>query len=204
MASPALSDLPALRTTSDHAWGFWYRTHRGNLGSINKIMSTMIFNAITPSIIEHSLATFPLAPGEARPNRVLSWPGTTFLSTKEQGDALIGRYQVAFVDLHRPNPTLNLIPNSALPDSALSADSALQSYQERTRSFGRYMQRCSHIWDETWVCSLHDLAGPLTFDVIKIPSSLPPPLPTPTPSPRPNLHHHLPLLSSPVTHIPTY
>jgi hypothetical protein len=88
--NPQKEELPALRTTSDHAWGFWYRANRNHLGSIKKIMSTMITNKITQALIYHALATYELAPGEKRPNQVMPWPGTTFDSTTDQGDALVG------------------------------------------------------------------------------------------------------------------
>ena len=90
VADPKKEDLPALRTTSDHAWGFWYRANTNNLGNIKKIMSTMVVNKITQALIDHALATYELGPGERRPTQILPWPGTTFDSTTDQGDALIG------------------------------------------------------------------------------------------------------------------
>jgi hypothetical protein len=105
VVEPRKEDLPALRTTSDHAWGFWYRANRNNLGNIRKIMSTMITNQITRALISHALATYELAPGEQRPSLVMPWPGTTFDSTTNQGDALIGmQLSCVTLALHHARP----------------------------------------------------------------------------------------------------
>jgi len=82
--------IPALASSSDHAWGFWNRANAGNLGGIKKIFSCMITNEITLAIIDESLNTYPLGPGEERPRGVGKWPGTTFPMRYDAAQALLG------------------------------------------------------------------------------------------------------------------
>ncbi|KAJ8112784.1 hypothetical protein OPT61_g4923 [Boeremia exigua] len=82
--------LPALASSSDHAWGFWNRASAGNLGNVKKIFACMITNEITLALIEHALKTYPLGPGEVRPRGVEKWPGTTFPMRYDAAQALLG------------------------------------------------------------------------------------------------------------------
>ena len=82
--------LPALASSSDHAWRFWNRANAGNLGGIKKIFSCMITNEITLALIDEALKTYPLGPGEERPNGVQKWPGTTLLMRYNAAQALLG------------------------------------------------------------------------------------------------------------------
>ena len=82
--------LPALASSSDHAWGFWNRANAGNLSGIRKIFSCMITNEVTLALINEALRTYPLAPGEERPRGVEKWPGTTFPMRYDAAQALLG------------------------------------------------------------------------------------------------------------------
>lgn len=86
--------LPDLSSSSDHAWGFWWRTHHsGNLANINKIFSCMITNEITLALIDHALKTFPMPPGTpetSRPKGVDKWPGITFPIEYDAAHVLLG------------------------------------------------------------------------------------------------------------------
>lgn len=83
--------LPALTSSSDHAWGFWNRANAGNLSGIRKIFSCMITNEITLALIDEALKTYPLGPGEVRPRGVEKWPGTTFPMRYDAAQALLGK-----------------------------------------------------------------------------------------------------------------
>jgi hypothetical protein len=82
--------LPLLASSSDHAWAFWSRANAGNLGGIKKVFSCMITNDITLALINEALRTYPLGPGEERPNGVQKWPGTTFPIRYDAAQALLG------------------------------------------------------------------------------------------------------------------
>ena len=82
--------LPALASSSDYAWGFWTRLNAGNLGGIKKMFSCMITNDITLALIAEALRTYPLGPGEVRPQGVEKWPGTTFEARYDAAQALLG------------------------------------------------------------------------------------------------------------------
>ncbi|CAG5159510.1 uncharacterized protein ALTATR162_LOCUS5616 [Alternaria atra] len=64
------NELPALKSSSDIAWGMWERMSPGNLGNINYIFSHSIVNKETQAIILRALDGQPLAP----------WPGTEFVA----------------------------------------------------------------------------------------------------------------------------
>lgn len=82
--------LPALASSSDHAWGFWNRANAGNLGGIRKLFACMITNEITLALIDEALRTYPLGPGEVRPRGVEKWPGTTFPMRYDAAQTLLG------------------------------------------------------------------------------------------------------------------
>lgn len=71
--------------------GFWNCANAGNLGGIKKMFSCMITNEITLALIDEALKTYPLGPGEGRPNGVQKWPGTTFPMRYDAAQALLGR-----------------------------------------------------------------------------------------------------------------
>lgn len=80
-------ELPALRSSSDFAWGFWTRMSPGNLGNINKFLSMTITNDATQAIIRRILL---LRGGTTDLGDVPTWPGWTYTSNQEEYHALIG------------------------------------------------------------------------------------------------------------------
>jgi hypothetical protein len=62
------NELPALRSSSDIAWGLWERMSPSNLGNINYIFSHTIVNRETQAVILRALGGEPLRP----------WPGHEF------------------------------------------------------------------------------------------------------------------------------
>jgi hypothetical protein len=64
------NELPALRSSSDIAWGMWERMSPGKLGNINYIFSHQIVNKETRQIILRALDGQPLR----------TWPGTEFVA----------------------------------------------------------------------------------------------------------------------------
>ena len=90
--------LPNLSSSSDHAWGFWYRANAGrNLANINKIFSCIITNSVTLELIQQALSSYPLLPGtpeSARPRGVQKWPGTTFPIEYDAAHVLLGMLSV--------------------------------------------------------------------------------------------------------------
>ncbi|USP73066.1 uncharacterized protein yc1106_00340 [Curvularia clavata] len=76
-------ELPALRSSSDIAWGFWNRVSDHNLGNVNGFMSICIVNEDTADIIDTAL--------ERRGYESLpAWPGIRFDSGTEEYNALLG------------------------------------------------------------------------------------------------------------------
>lgn len=90
--NPPKDELPALRTTSDMAWGFHNRVNFGNLGNVRALMSCMITNGETDQIIEQVLEKYNanLRPGQSMVWGVPPWPGLTFSTNDEEGQALLG------------------------------------------------------------------------------------------------------------------
>ncbi|OAL46996.1 hypothetical protein IQ07DRAFT_479568, partial [Pyrenochaeta sp. DS3sAY3a] len=83
---PPKDQLPALRSSSDIAWGFWNRVSAGNLGNIHKFMSMHIVNRETQSLILRSVARA----GITDLNNIPVWPGLTFNVQTEEFYALLG------------------------------------------------------------------------------------------------------------------
>lgn len=50
----------------------------------------MITNEITLALIAEALRTYPLGPGEVRPQGVEKWPGITFEARYDAAQALLG------------------------------------------------------------------------------------------------------------------
>jgi hypothetical protein len=90
--NPPSDQLPALRSTSDIAWGFYNRANWGRLPNIRAFMSMMIVNTDTLRIIKRVLAMYnDSLPAEMqRINGVQPWPGTTFDVNDIKGQALLG------------------------------------------------------------------------------------------------------------------
>jgi hypothetical protein len=63
-------ELPALRSSSDIAWGLWERMSPGNLGNINYVFSHTIVNRETRQIVLRALGNRPLT----------TWPGIEFVA----------------------------------------------------------------------------------------------------------------------------
>lgn len=83
--------LPALRSSSDIAWGFWNRVSRGRLNNIRAFMSTMVVNADTVHIIDQGLKMRNAdLPFDQQIHGVQPWPGTTFSVDYVEGQALLG------------------------------------------------------------------------------------------------------------------
>ena len=55
----------------------------------------MITNDITLALIAEALRTYPLGPGEVRPQGVEKWPGTTFEARYDAAQALLGMWHTA-------------------------------------------------------------------------------------------------------------
>lgn len=82
------NELPALKSSSDIAWGMWERMSPGNLGNINFIFSHNIVNKETQAIILRALDSQPLAP----------WPGTEFVAGEaSEYWALLGMLRSIYV-----------------------------------------------------------------------------------------------------------
>jgi hypothetical protein len=77
--------LPALRASSDIAWGFWNRFGGHNLGNINGFFSVSVVNHETKIIIEEALKRKGLV------DWVPQWPGVQFNSGSEEYNVLLGR-----------------------------------------------------------------------------------------------------------------
>lgn len=65
----------------------------------------MITNEITLALIDEALKTFPLGPGEGRPNGVQKWPGTTFPMRYDaaQHKHKLGNKSVEKITVFRPD-----------------------------------------------------------------------------------------------------
>lgn len=95
---PDPSDLPALRSSSDLAWGFWNRiAGPGNVQSIKYFLSTSVVNAenekvIIPRVLE-TMSGFSRSPR--------AWPGTEvkpnakWAEEQECFEALVGTLPIA-------------------------------------------------------------------------------------------------------------
>jgi len=79
-------ELPALRSSSDIAWGFGSRERWGGLEGIKGFMSLMVVNVDTRQIVDEVLRA---RYGEFNEG-VLPWPGTTFDVDDVEGQALLG------------------------------------------------------------------------------------------------------------------
>lgn len=79
-------ELPALRSSSDIAWGFWSRERWGGVEGIKAFMSLMVVNVDTRRIVDEVLR---VRYGEINEG-VLPWPGTTFDVDNVEGQALLG------------------------------------------------------------------------------------------------------------------
>ncbi|KAF1915787.1 hypothetical protein BDU57DRAFT_450258 [Ampelomyces quisqualis] len=91
--NPSKDDLPAIRSSSDIAWGLWNRAVNGenmNVQKITKFMSLTVTNDETEEIIYEALGRWKPPPGQPRLEDPVAWPGTTFDTTSEEGQALLG------------------------------------------------------------------------------------------------------------------
>ncbi|KAH7091636.1 hypothetical protein FB567DRAFT_436058 [Paraphoma chrysanthemicola] len=82
VGDPKLIDtkaLPALRASSDIAWGLWNRENSGNLKGVRKFLSVNVINEDGQAIITKALGGFPEP-----------WPGKDFSPTTDAGKALLG------------------------------------------------------------------------------------------------------------------
>jgi hypothetical protein len=79
--NPAKDDLPALRASSDIAWGLWNRMSCGS--NINKFFSMHIVNEETMSLIRRALNAKDV-------EQATRWPGTTFEAGSDAFSALLG------------------------------------------------------------------------------------------------------------------
>lgn len=92
LGTPPSDQLPALRSSSDIAWGFYNRMNWGRLENIRAFMSMMVINVDTVRIIDQVLKMHNEGlPEEAqRVHSVQPWPGTTFDVNDVGGQALLG------------------------------------------------------------------------------------------------------------------
>jgi hypothetical protein len=89
---PRSEELPALRSSSDIAWGFWSRENWVTLGGIRAFMSLMVVNSDTLFVIEQVLSMYNgRVPEGQRVDGVQPWPGTTFDVDEVEGQALLGK-----------------------------------------------------------------------------------------------------------------
>jgi hypothetical protein len=85
---PVPSDtLPALRATSDIAWGFWNRVSHDRLANIHGFVAMFITNDETRRIIDRVLREHEL-------DNVPVWPGLDFNINSPQYMALLGTFLV--------------------------------------------------------------------------------------------------------------
>ncbi len=91
---PTDNELPALRTQSDFAWGFWNRQSAHNLGGIKALWSVNVVNTDTTVILARIWQKYTPAPGQARVNQAPLWPGIDFYTSTEEGQALLGTHTV--------------------------------------------------------------------------------------------------------------
>lgn len=77
-------ELPALRSSSDLAWGFWNRVSGHNLGNVNGFMSITVVNEDTGYIID-------LAVERRGYDSLPVWPGIRFDPGTEEYNALLGK-----------------------------------------------------------------------------------------------------------------
>jgi len=75
--------LPALRSSSDIAWGLWNRHSQGSLSNINYFFSSQIVNRETLNIITRAM-------NNKKQDRLLQAPGYTFKAGTPEFFALIG------------------------------------------------------------------------------------------------------------------
>jgi hypothetical protein len=88
--------LPALRASSDIAWGFWNRGSAQDIKNIQKIMSLTVINDDTLAIIKKALKKWEPPEGQKKPTEVPPWPGITFvLDGDNEGLAILGIYPLA-------------------------------------------------------------------------------------------------------------
>ncbi|KAH7552921.1 hypothetical protein BM1_07894 [Bipolaris maydis] len=76
-------EMPALRSSSDIAWGMWNRVSGHNLGGINAFLSFEVVNEETGRLIE-------MAMEKNDHDEVPPWPGVRFNSGTEEYRALLG------------------------------------------------------------------------------------------------------------------
>ncbi|XP_014556661.1 hypothetical protein COCVIDRAFT_99137 [Bipolaris victoriae FI3] len=76
-------EMPALRSSSDIAWGFWNRVSGYNLGGINAFISFEVVNEETGRIIDRAMK-------KNGHDEVPPWPGVRFNSGTEEYRALLG------------------------------------------------------------------------------------------------------------------
>lgn len=91
--NPSKDDLPAIRSSSDVAWGLWNRAVNSkgkDVKKITKFMSLTITNDETAEIITEALGRWKVLPGQPQLEDPLPWPGTTYDTTSEEGQALLG------------------------------------------------------------------------------------------------------------------
>jgi hypothetical protein len=80
-------ELPALRASSDLAWGFWNRVSRDKLAEIHGFVSLLVTNDDTRRIIDRVLR-------EQELDAVPVWPGIDFEINSPQYMALLGTFSL--------------------------------------------------------------------------------------------------------------
>lgn len=86
---PPKDALPGIRSSSDVAWGLWNRACNAlgkDIKNIKKFMSLTITNDETSEVIYEALRRVKPTPLEDP----AQWPGTTWDTTSEEGQALLG------------------------------------------------------------------------------------------------------------------
>jgi hypothetical protein len=90
---PSAEELPALQASSDIAWGFYNQACKAKdkpLNQIKKLMSMTIVNTETRDIIKQAVSQW--GPPKGKPPLVGAppWPGVEFVTSSEEGQALLG------------------------------------------------------------------------------------------------------------------
>lgn len=90
-ADPSIDDLPALRSQSHIAWGFWNRLHHPqNIQNLHAFWSLSITNRDTDALINRAHLTYSPHEGTPSPGRTLLWPGVSFPIESLEGQAILG------------------------------------------------------------------------------------------------------------------
>jgi hypothetical protein len=87
---PPKDELPALRATSDFAWGIWNRVPHYTRG-ITALWSICVTNQKTLNILNIAFQTYQPLPGHTKVDSAQDWPGTDLDISSVEGQAILGK-----------------------------------------------------------------------------------------------------------------